>query len=352
MSRGVSTLRWPTAYWSRRWGPVFEPLPLLAIVGPTAVGKTAVSVEVARRLNGEIVSADSMLIYRYLDIGTAKPTMAERRGIPHHMIDIIDPDEPYSVALYQAAARKHINEIWQRGRLPMLVGGTGLFVRSVVRPYHFTGAGVDPLFREQMAEEARRQGPLALHRRLARVDPVSAERIHPHNIKRVIRALEVYHLTGRPMSAGLENEARGPVYNLLFIGLTMDRRQLYRRIEDRVDEMMAAGLVEEVKGLLHRGYHAGLQSMQGLGYREMVYYLRGLCSREEAVRLLKRNTRRFAKRQFTWFRREPDIQWIDVGRSGGSEKTAAEIAARAAGVFPYVSKSYLEKKLPTEGPAR
>lgn len=316
------------------------PVPLLAIVGPTAVGKTAVAVEVAHQLDGEIVSADSMLIYRYMDIGTAKPTMAERRGIPHYMIDIVYPDEPYSVALYQAAARQRINEIWQRGKLPLLVGGTGLYVRAVIQPYHFTGAGVDPAFRRRMAEEARLLGTRALHRRLARVDPESAARIHHHNLKRVIRALEIYHLTGRPMSSCREEEVEGPNYQLVLIGLTMERRELYRRIESRVDEMMKMGLVEEVLRLLDRGYHPRLQSMQGLGYKEIVYYLRGLCTREEAVCLLKRNTRRFAKRQFTWFRREPVIQWIDVGQCGSVAKTAREITARAAGVFPYASKSY------------
>ncbi len=320
------------------------PIPLLAIVGPTAVGKTAVSVEVAQRLGGEIVSADSMLVYRYMDIGTAKPTMEERRGIPHYMIDIIDPDEQYSVALYQTQARRHISEIWQRGKLPLLVGGTGLYVRAVIEPYHFTGAGVDEDFRRQMLREAAEKGALAVYQRLVQVDPETAACVHPNNLKRVIRALEVYHLTGRPMSWALREEGKRPPYRLLVCGLTMDRQKLYERIEARVDKMMEMGLVGEVQGLLDRGYSPRLISMQGLGYKEIAAYLRGLSTLDEAIYLLKRNTRRFAKRQFTWFKRDPRINWINVGQYTTLMEVAREIARRTEGVLIDTSKSMLEKK--------
>ncbi|MGB9804085.1 tRNA (adenosine(37)-N6)-dimethylallyltransferase MiaA [Desulfofundulus sp.] len=316
-----------------------RPIPLLVLVGPTAVGKTAVSVEIALRLGGEIVSADSMLVYRYMDIGTAKPTIEERRGIPHYMIDIIEPDESYSVALYQAQARKHIREIWERGKLPLLVGGTGLYVRSVIEPYHFTSAGVDEDFRRELAKEAEEKGPQAVYRRLLEVDPETAVRVHPNNLKRVIRALEVYHLTGRPMSSALRQVGEKPPYKLLIVGLTMDRQSLYRRIEVRVDRMMEMGLVEEVKGLLERGYSPRLTSMQGLGYKEIIAYLQGLCSLDEAVYLLKRNTRRFAKRQFTWFKRDPRINWVNVGQYTSLEEVAREITNLAEGVLMDTSKS-------------
>lgn len=313
-------------------------LPLLAIVGPTATGKTAVAVEVARQLNGEIVSADSMLIYRYLNIGTAKPTSEERRGVPHYMIDIIDPDEPYSVALYQEQATRHIQEIAGRGRVPMLVGGTGLYVRSVIDHYDFAGAGFDPELRRRLQEEAEIHGREEMYRRLQEVDPVTAGKIHPHNLKRVLRALEVYYLTGRPVSWQQEKKA-GAKYNLAMFGLIMERNLLYRRIEERVDKMLAAGLVEEVRQLLARGYGPELISMQGLGYKEMARYLAGQLTFAEAVSLLKRNTRRFAKRQLTWFGRDRRVHWIDVTSSLRPEKVAREIIQRAAGVFKEVSKT-------------
>ncbi|WP_027356464.1 tRNA (adenosine(37)-N6)-dimethylallyltransferase MiaA [Desulfofundulus thermocisternus] len=314
-------------------------IPLLVLVGPTAVGKTAVSVEVALKLGGEIVSADSMLVYRYMNIGTAKPTMEERRGIPHYMIDIIDPDESYSVALYQAQARQHIREIWERGKLPLLVGGTGLYIRSVIEPYHFTGAGVDEHFRSQLLKEAREKGAQALYQRLVEVDPETAAKVHPNNLKRVIRALEVYHLTGHPMSSALRQKGDGPPYNTLIIGLTMDRQRLYQRIEARVEQMLEMGLVDEVRSLLKRGYSPYLTSMQGLGYKEIIAYLRGLSTIEEAIYLLKRNTRRFAKRQFTWFKRDPRINWINIGHYTGITEIAQEITKRAEGVLLNTSKT-------------
>ncbi|WP_245574278.1 tRNA (adenosine(37)-N6)-dimethylallyltransferase MiaA [Desulfovirgula thermocuniculi] len=317
-----------------------RPVPLVVIVGPTAVGKTAVAVEVAKKIGGEIVSADSMQVYRYMDIGTAKPTEEERQGIPHHMIDVVDPAEAYSVALYQAQARRCIREIWERGRVPLLVGGTGLYVKAVLEPLHFAGAGVDEAFRRRMCAVAREKGPLAVYRLLKEVDPEAAERIHPHNVKRVIRALEIYHLTGRPMSQRLQElKEDPPPYRAVLYGLTMEREKLYRRIEARVDEMLQRGLVEEVRGLLERGYGPGLVSMQGLGYKEMAAYLRGLSTLSEAVYLLKRNTRRFAKRQFTWFKKDGRICWIDVGNYSSIMEVVQEITTGAEGVLKEASKS-------------
>jgi len=310
----------------------------LVIVGPTATGKTAVGVETAKRLNGEIVSADSMLIYRFMDIGTAKPAAEERHGIPHHLIDVANPDEPYSVALYQEQAEKCIREIAGRGRLPMLVGGTGLYVRAVIDRYNFVRPGFNAQLRQKLQEEAVVLGQEAVYRRLTEVDPEAARKIHPHNLKRVLRALEVYYLTGIPFSRQ-GGRKEGPSYRLAVFGLSMDRALLYRRIEERVEKMLAAGLVEETRGLLRRGYGPELVSMQGLGYKEMADFLTGLTTFKEAVSLLKRNTRRFAKRQLTWFRRDPRIKWIDVTPFSAPGDVAEEIVRLTAGVFQDPSKN-------------
>lgn len=307
-------------------------LPLVVICGPTATGKTETGILVARELGGEVVSADSMMVYRGMDIGTAKPTREERQGVPHHLIDIVDPDAAFSVALYQELAEKRIADIHARGRLPLLVGGTGLYIRAVVDRYRFVAAP-DPALRRRLAEEARAAGPDALHARLAAVDPVAAARIHPHNVRRVIRALEVYYRTGEPISRFQDLDGyTAAKYRLWMFGLTMEREQLYRRIEERVDRMIEAGLVEEVRRLLERGYSRGLTSMQALGYKEIAAYLQGEVTLEEAVRLIKRNTRRFAKRQLTWFRRDPRIKWLDVDALGGPSGAAREIITTLAGV--------------------
>ncbi|WP_242868825.1 tRNA (adenosine(37)-N6)-dimethylallyltransferase MiaA [Desulfotomaculum copahuensis] len=313
-------------------------IPLLVIAGPTATGKTALAVALAGQLNGEVVSADSMLVYRGMDIGTAKPSMAERRGIPHHLIDVVDPDQDYNVALYQRQARDCIEDIHRRGKLPLLAGGTGLYIRAVIDHFTFTPAGVDPAFRRQMQELAVREGPSAVHRLLAAVDAGAAVRIHPNNLKRVIRALEVHHLTGRSMSAFRDRNEGKNDYRPVMFGLAMERAALYRRVEARVEEMLGAGLIEEVKGLLNRGYGPQLPAMQGLGYKEIAAFLRGECSREEAVELLKKNTRRFAKRQYTWFRADKRITWLDVEAYSGPAAMAQEINQRLAGVWPGASK--------------
>lgn len=285
--------------------------PLLVLVGPTAVGKTAISVAVARRLGAEIISGDSMQIYRGMDIGTAKITCAEMAGVPHHLLDVKNPDEDFSVADFQGRVDELIAAIAARRHLPMLVGGTGLYIRAVLQEYTFTDMETDHGLRERLARDEADHGPGYLHLRLRAVDPEAADRLHPNDLRRLVRALEVYERTGVPISAtqtAAHGEAR---YDDLFIGLTMDREVLYRRIDARVDQMLHGGLVEEVRGLLRR-YSAYLPPMQAIGYREAALYLRGLLSWPEAADLIKRNTRRFAKRQFTWFRRDSRIRWIDV----------------------------------------
>lgn len=313
-----------------------ERAPLLAIVGPTATGKTEVAVRVARSLGAEIISADSMLVYRGMDIGTAKPTREEMAGIPHHMIDVAGPGEKYNVALYSQSAKNILQSLRDRGKLPLLVGGTGLYVRAVIDGYNFTEAGSDPEFRDRLIRECSGLGSAALHDRLKKVDPQAASRLHVNDVKRVIRALEVYYLTGKTLSdtAGMESK---PSFNLIIYGLTMERKKLYSRIEDRVDKMIAGELVDEVRGLLAGGCSSELTSMQGLGYKEIILHLKGELTLDEAVDLLKRNTRRFAKRQLTWFRRDGRIKWIDVGEKG-AEEVSSEITSGAEGVFKVVSK--------------
>jgi tRNA dimethylallyltransferase len=308
-------------------------LPLLVLVGPTAVGKTAISVALARRLGAEIISGDSMQVYRGMDIGTAKITPAEMAGVPHHMIDILDPDEPFSVAEFQARVDQLIREISARGRLPMLVGGTGLYVRSIVRAYTFTEMDADPELRERLAADEATHGPGHLHGRLAALDPAAAARLHPGDLRRIIRALEVFELTGQPISetqTAAEAEAR---YDDLMIGLTMERSLLYRRIDQRVEQMLAAGLKEEVAGLLRR-YPQGTRALEAIGYREMVSHLRGLLTDSETAALIQRNTRRFAKRQFTWFRRDEQIHWFDVTEPSARISIVEQIGKLLEGKWP------------------
>ncbi|MBO8127624.1 MAG: tRNA (adenosine(37)-N6)-dimethylallyltransferase MiaA [Peptococcaceae bacterium] len=313
---------------------------LVVIAGPTATGKTDVGIEVAARIGGEVISADSMMVYKGMDIGTAKPTIEERRGVPHHLIDVIRPDEDFSVAVYQDLAEKAIAGVAARSRMPLLVGGTGLYIRSVIEPYHFAVPS-NPELRRQLSEEARICGREVLHRRLAAVDPETAARVHPNNVRRIIRALEVYYQTGRPLSQFHECDRRRETkYNLLMFGLYLERELLYKRIEKRVDKMVEQGLVDEVKRLLQQGYGRDLVSMQGLGYKEIIYYLEGETTLDEAIRILKRNTRRFAKRQFTWFRRDKRIRWINMAEQGGVTGAAEEIIKALAGQLRTAAKKY------------
>jgi tRNA dimethylallyltransferase len=285
---------------------------LLVLVGPTAVGKTKLSLDIARSYDCEIISGDSMQIYRGMDIGTAKASAEERELVPHHLIDIHDPDYPFSVAEFQGRVRELIADIHSRGKLPFIVGGTGLYVESVCYDYRFTEAASDEVFRREQDAYADQFGEEALHQRLQSVDPVSAARLHPNDRRRVIRALEIAHITGKPMSEHLADQKKESPYELCIIGLTMERGLLYKRIEERVDQMIDSGLVEEVQRLLAEGWPKTSISMQGLGYKEIVSYLEGEFTLSRAIELLKRNTRHFAKRQLSWFRHMQDIEWVDL----------------------------------------
>ncbi len=286
--------------------------PLLVLTGPTAVGKTKLSIALARAVGGEIISADSMQVYRHMDIGSAKIKKEEMQGIPHHLIDVLDPTEDFHIVLFQKMAKEAMADIYSRGHIPILTGGTGFYIQAVTRDIDFTEAEQENGYRKKLEAIALSQGAEALHRMLRDIDPKSAEEIHPNNVKRVIRALEFYHQNGVPISS--HNEAQKQQtspYNLAYFVLNAPRPLLYERIEARVDEMLSEGLVEEVRKLQSMGCCQGMVSMQGLGYKEILSYLEGKCSLEEAVRILKRDTRHFAKRQLTWFRREPEVIWLD-----------------------------------------
>ncbi|MEW6541084.1 MAG: tRNA (adenosine(37)-N6)-dimethylallyltransferase MiaA [Bacillota bacterium] len=302
------------------------PLLLVIIAGPTATGKTEAGIDVALACGGEIVSADSMMVYRGMDIGTAKPSASERRGVPHHLIDVADPDEEFNVVRYQQLAGERIADILGRNRVPLLVGGTGFYIRSVVEDYRF-GVQADRGLRNRLQETAELYGTVRLHRHLAVVDPVTARRLHPNDQRRIVRALEVYYQSGIPFSRHPGRRGGAPKYLPVMFGLNMDRARLYRRIEARVDAMVQAGLVREVEALLAKGYGPELTAMKGLGYKEIAAHLRGELTLEEAIRILKRNTRRFAKRQLTWFRRDERIRWLDVEECGGPAGAAREIVA-------------------------
>jgi tRNA dimethylallyltransferase len=284
-------------------------LKVVVICGPTGIGKTAVSGEIASRLKGEIISADSMQIYRYLDIGTAKPSQNERCRIPHHMIDIIDPDQPFDAALYAKTARELILHHFAPGTIPFVVGGTGLYIKALLYGL-FRGQTSDPEIRKELKRLSKHHGTQYLYDQLCTADPTAARKIHPNDAYRIIRALEVHRLTGKTISQyHRQHGFSDHPFEVLKIGLNMERILLYDRINRRVDEMIAAGLAEEVQKLLNKGYSEDLKSMQSIGYRHMVEYIKGKISHEEAVRILKRDTRRYAKRQFTWFRADPEISW-------------------------------------------
>lgn len=284
---------------------------LLCLLGPTAVGKTEIAIQLAQRLDAEIVSVDSRQIYRQMEIGTAKPTAEEQKATRHHLIDCVDITQPFSVADYQSLADLAIADIQNRDKQVLLVGGAGLYFRAIVDGL-FEGPAADPSFRKQLEQEALQHGVNVLHDQLRACDPESAERIHPHNVVRVIRALEVYELTGTPMSEHQQQWHPGNQrYPFIAFGLTMPRAQLYYRIEQRVDVMLANGLIAEVESLLAAGYSRDTFALQSFGYKELIAYLDGKCTYMEAVTQLKQNTRRFAKRQLTWFRKDKRIEWID-----------------------------------------
>ena len=284
---------------------------LLCLLGPTAVGKTEIAIQLAQSLNAEIISVDSRQIYRQMDIGTAKPTLEERQAARHHLIDCVDISQAFSVADYQSLADTAIADIQNRGKQVLLIGGAGLYFRAVVDGL-FEGPGADPSLRERLEQEAAQHGVDALHERLRACDPESADRIHPNNIVRVIRALEVYELTGTAMSEHQQQwHPEKQLYPFIAFCLTMPRALLYHRIEQRVDIMLANGLIAEVESLLAAGYTRDTVALQSFGYKELIAYLDGKCTYIEAILQLKQNTRRFAKRQLTWFRKDTRLEWID-----------------------------------------
>jgi tRNA dimethylallyltransferase len=300
--------------------------PVIIIVGPTASGKTSLSIELAKKINGSIVSADSMQIYRYMDIGTAKPDEIEKSGIRHYMIDEVNPDENYSVARYREKALEYISRICSEGKRPIIVGGTGLYVNSLLYNISFSETICDEELREKLKEEAVRMGNKYLHDKLEEIDPEAAARIHENDIKRVIRAIEVHTHTNKTISEhARESRLEPPPYNYIVFGLNWDREKLYDRIEQRVDKMLQSGLVDEVKKLVEIGYGKDTTAMQGIGYKEILDYLRGTQSLEETVYILKRDTRHYAKRQMTWFRRIEGIHWLDVREDSDVSELAQKI---------------------------
>lgn len=286
--------------------------PLVVLTGPTAVGKTKLSIALAKAIGGEIISADSMQVYRHMDIGSAKITAEEMQGVPHHLIDVLEPTEDFNVVIFQQKCRECMEGIYERGHIPILTGGTGFYIQAILKDVDFTENEEDTPYRRSLEQLALEKGAQVLHEMLKEVDPKSAEAIHQNNVKRTIRALEFYHLTGARISEHNDREKeKESAYNSWYFVLNDERGRLYERIDQRVDEMVAQGLVEEVEHLKRLGCKKGMVSMQGLGYKEILSYLEGEITLDEAVYLIKRDTRHFAKRQLTWFRREKDVIWID-----------------------------------------
>ena len=308
--------------------------PLVIIAGPTASGKSAAAVELALRMNGEVISADSMQIYRGMDIGTAKVTKEEMRGVRHYLIDCADPDENYNVVLFQQKAREAVQEAVSAQKLPILCGGTGFYIQALLYDIDFTEMEENTSLRSRYEALAAEKGPEALHRILKEKDPASAAAIHPNNVKRVIRALEFAQESGGSIAAhNLAQRERGSAYNSVFFVLTMDRQKLYERIDRRVDLMMEQGLLDEVTRLRDIGIARDSTAMQGIGYKQIYSYLEGDWSLEEAVRLIKRDTRHFAKRQLTWFRREKDVIWVDIDQFDTKEALYDHLQNTAYGML-------------------
>lgn len=288
-----------------------EKKPLIILTGPTAVGKTKASIGLAKAIGGEIISADSMQVYRHMDIGSAKITKEEMADVPHYLIDVLEPEEEFHVVRFQQMAKAAMTDIYSRGKIPIIVGGTGFYIQALLYDIDFTENEGDSVYREKLEALAKEKGAAYLHGQLAMVDPKSAEEIHANNIKRVIRALEFYHQTGQKISEHNERERqKESPYQFCYFVLNDRRECLYERIDQRVDQMIRNGLVQEVQMLKERGCTKQMVSMQGLGYKEIFSYLEGDCSLEEAVYIIKRDTRHFAKRQLTWFKRERDVIWV------------------------------------------
>ncbi|MCR5100655.1 MAG: tRNA (adenosine(37)-N6)-dimethylallyltransferase MiaA [Butyrivibrio sp.] len=298
---------------------------LIVVTGPTAVGKTKLSIELAKRINGEIISADSMQVYKGMNIGTDKITQEQMDGVRHHLIDILDTDEDFNVFTFKKLADEAIADIKSRGRVPIIVGGTGFYIQAVLYDIDFTETDIDETYRHALEEIARTKGAEFLHEELRKVDPASADSIHANNVKRVIRALEYYNKTGEQISKHNEEERqKKSPYDFRYFVLTDDREVLYSRIDVRVDKMIEEGLEDEMKSLINKGIDPHSTAMQGLGYREMYDYVMGNIDLERAVYLIKRNTRHFAKRQLTWFKREKDVRWINKKEFGRDDKKVLE----------------------------
>lgn len=299
--------------------------PLIILTGPTAVGKTAASIGLAQAIGGEIISADSMQVYRHMDIGSAKIRPEEMQGVPHHLIDVLEPEEAFHVVRFQQMAKKAMEGIYERGRIPIVVGGTGFYIQALLYDIAFGENEEDRSYRKELEELAKKEGAETLHAMLAQVDEKAALEIHANNVKRVIRALEFYHQTGQKISEHNEEERKKEsAYNSAYFVLNDERSHLYDRINRRVDLMFEAGLVEEVRALKNRGYTRDMVSMQGLGYKEIFSCLDGECTLEEAKEIIKRDTRHFAKRQITWFKRERDVIWIEKQAYGYKEEKILE----------------------------
>ena len=295
--------------------------PLIILTGPTSVGKTSLSLALAKAVNGEIISADSMQVYRYMDIGTAKIMKEEMQGVPHYLIDEFEPDEDFNVVRFQQLAKQYMKQIYERNKIPILVGGTGFYIQAVLNDIDFTENDTDTTYRKELEQLLEEKGAEYLHEQLVALDPESALAIHQNNSKRVIRALEFIKLTGDKISDHNEDQKKKESpYNFCYFVLNKDRAKLYETINKRVDIMMKDGLLEEVKRLASKGYSRDLVSMQGLGYKEILAYLEGEYTLEEAVDILKRDTRHFAKRQLTWFRREREVLWVDKDQYPSEEK--------------------------------
>ena len=311
-------------------------LPLIILTGPTAVGKTALSIRLAKALGGEIISADSMQVYRHMDIGSAKVTAEEMAGVPHHLIDVLEPTEDLNVVIFQQLAKKALKEIRSRGHIPIVVGGTGFYIQALLYDIDFKENPEGDKIRQELEAMAREKGAGYLHQLLEQVDPESAKAIHANNVKRVTRALEYFRQTGEKISVHNETERRKPSpYAFLYYVVDMERSRLYERIDRRVDQMLEQGLVEEVRRLKAMGCHRGMVSMQGLGYKEILDYLDGRCTLEEAIYILKRDTRHFAKRQITWFKRERDVRWLDREQMADDGEIVARILREMEEELPF-----------------
>ncbi len=294
--------------------------PLIILTGPTAVGKTELSIKLAKAVNGEIISADSIQVYKYMDIGSAKVTKEEMDGVKHYLIDVLDPTDEFNIYVFKKMATEAMEEIYAKGKVPIIAGGTGFYIQSILYDIEFAEEEGDRAYRHQLEEKASLEGVSVIHKLLEEVDPKSASQIHENNLKRVIRALEYYHETGQPISEHNEEQRRKiSPYNFRYYVLNMDREKLYERINLRVDIMLENGLLDEVKKLKDMGYSDDLVSMQGIGYKEIRQYIDGKCIYEEAVDTLKKNTRNFAKRQLTWFRREEDVTWLNHENFGNDK---------------------------------